>query len=111
MRAHEIENWALNIIHRIQCGQPTEDSRVELKRDWPDDPWKAARRIAGHANAARGEAILWLIGADEASGAVPGVNYSEFSRWFGPVSAAFDELAPSPLSLNVPFSGVTVVAL
>ena len=63
MRRHEIEDWALRIIEQVESGQPNEDYRVELKAQWPDTR-EAARRIAGHANAAHGEPILWLIGVD-----------------------------------------------
>ena len=73
MRNHEIEAWALGIIDRVIQKQPIEDDRVELKAEWPD-ALKAARRIAGHANAARGEPILWLIGVDEKAGAIPRAN-------------------------------------
>src|SRR5882724_211083 len=111
MRSHDIENWTLSIIDRAQSRQPIEDSRVELKARWPDDPKKAARRIAGHANAARCEPILWLIGVDEATGSVPGIDFTEFSSWYGAVKSSFDELAPEPISMNIPVNGVTVAAL
>jgi hypothetical protein len=42
-----------------------EDDLIEFKRTWIK-PHKAARRIAAHANAARGQDILWLIGVDPA---------------------------------------------
>jgi hypothetical protein len=54
MRRAELEAWVLEVLERVEQGKPVEDSRVELKREWPD-PERAARRIAGHANAARGE--------------------------------------------------------
>ena len=63
MNSRQIESWALRVIDCVKRGQPNEDFLVELKRDWIDEA-KAARRIAGHANAARGENILWLIGFD-----------------------------------------------
>ena len=78
IRAHEIENWVLEIIEQVESGQPNEDYRVELKAEWPDAK-KAARRIAGHANAAHGEPILWVIGVDEKKGAV-GVNNEELAN-------------------------------
>ena len=67
MNSRQIESWALRVIDCVKRGQPNEDFLVELKRDWIDEA-KAARRIAGHANAARGENILWLIGFDEKEG-------------------------------------------
>ena len=109
MRKSEIEAWVLSIIDRVVAGQPVEDDRVELKAAWIDAK-KAARRIAGHANASRGESALWLIGVDDA-GSVPGVELDEFTDWYQAVRACFDELAPEVERLNVPYGGVTVVAL
>jgi len=111
LRNHEIESWALSIIDRVRSGQPIEDQRVELKTCWPDDPKKAARRIAGHANTARGEPILWLIGVDEEGRTVPGIAFIEFASWYSAVKASFDELAPEPIALQVPVSRATVAAL
>lgn len=110
MRAHEIEDWTLSVIRQVESGQPNEDYRVELKAQWPGAQ-KAARRIAGHANAAHGEPILWLIGVDERKGVV-GVNNEELADWSAQVRAEFDGLAPQILrDLNVPVKGETVVAL
>lgn len=111
MKNSQIERWALEIIDRVEAHQPIEDSRVELKAQWPNEPAKAARRVAGHANAARGEHILWLIGVDEESG-VSGADHQEMADWFAGVSKQFDGLAPRCYDLNVPTKdGKTVVAL
>jgi hypothetical protein len=91
MRNHEIEAWALGIIDSVKNGKPIEDSRVELKREWPSDHWKSARQIAGHCNAARGEHVLWLVGIDQKKG-VMGAVYAELSNWFAQVDACFDFL-------------------
>jgi hypothetical protein len=109
MKSHQIENWALNIIERIDKAQPIEDSRVELKADWIE-PVSAARRLAGHANAARGTEIIWLIGVDEKRG-VTGVNYYDFAQWHKQVESHFDEIAPRSMSFNIPVSGKTVIAI
>ena len=60
MRLVQIENWALDVINSVDAGHPSEDARVELKAEWIEAQ-KAARQIAGHANAARGDPILWLV--------------------------------------------------
>jgi len=111
MRANDIENWALDIIERVVSQQPVEDSRVELKSEWPKEHHKAARQIAGHANAARGEPILWLIGIDEKEATVTGADYTEISNWKQSIEACFNELAPTLVHINVPYKGKTVVAL
>ena len=63
MRNHEIEAWVWQLIENVESGHQIEDSRIELKSEWiPAE--KAARRIAGHAKAARGTPILWIIGIE-----------------------------------------------
>jgi hypothetical protein len=109
MRPIEIEAWALRILQAVSSGAFVEDSLVELKAEWPDAT-KAARRIAGQANAARGVEMLWLIGVDEKQG-VKGANYNDLASWYGQVEAQFDGLAPTLHPLNVPFNGMTVAAL
>jgi hypothetical protein len=111
MRPSEIEEWTLAVIDRVISGRPVEDARVELKAEWPADHRKAARRIAGHANAAHGEPILWLIGVDEKARTVPGVDAIDFADWFAKVKSSFNELAPSLIDIVVPSHGRTVVAL
>ena len=111
MKNSQIERWALEIIDRVEARQPIEDSRVELKAKWPDEPTKAARRIAGHANAARGEHILWLIGVDEEKG-VLGADYLEMTEWVTGISKQFDGPVPRCHDLNVSAGNrQTVVAL
>lgn len=79
MNSREIESWSLRVIERVVANHPHEDFLVELKRNWLTDPNRTARRIAGHANAARGEPILWLVGVDQNSG-VLGVASAELIR-------------------------------
>ncbi|MBN1261349.1 MAG: ATP-binding protein, partial [Anaerolineae bacterium] len=109
MRPYQIEGWVLDIVDRVKTGQPIEDSRVELKATWIE-PDRAARRIAGHANAARGAPILWVIGVDEDSGIV-GASQEELANWYPQVKAQFDGIAPTLSHYNIPAEGRTVVAL
>ena len=81
MKKQDIEYRVLEILERLEKGQPIEDDTVELKAEWPKDHFRAARRIAAHANGARGAPILWLIGVDEKKGAV-GADFEELSVWF-----------------------------
>jgi hypothetical protein len=64
----------------VQRGQTAEDFGVELKLKWPDDFERYARQLAGQANAARGEPVVWVIGVDE-RGAVKGSSFVELSSW------------------------------
>jgi len=109
MRPVEIENWALAVIQQVEAGQPNEDARVEIKADWID-PFRAARQLAGHANAARGDAILWLIGVNQETGVV-GVGHKELAVWLSQVSSHFDGIAPDIIDVNVPYKNRVVVAL
>lgn len=109
MRKTDIEFWALNVIECVENGQLVEDDRVELKSTLID-PAKAARRIAGHANAARGEPILWLFGVDETDG-VKGVSYNDYAEWFGKVQSNFNEISPDAVSINIPYKGITILAI
>ena len=110
MRPSDIEYWALSVIDRVLNKLPLEDSRVEIKATWPE-PKGAARRIAGHANAARGEAILWLIGLDERNATINGAEKSEMAEWWPSAQTHFNEIAPSVVDLIVPQVGKAVVAL
>lgn len=109
MRSEQLEAWVLSIVDQVTTGPPFEDSRVELKADWPE-PKLAARRIAGHANAAGSDHILWIVGVDEKKGVVP-VSPSDLADWLPQVTAEFDGLAPSLRDLVVPTSSGAVVAL
>jgi hypothetical protein len=109
MRSHEIEEWALRVIERVLAGKPVEDFRVELKGNWIDGH-KAARRIAGHANAARGESILWIVGIDETQG-LTDVKPADFADWWAGVQSRFDGLPPTLIELVLDVKGKSLVAL
>lgn len=110
MRIPEIEHWVLAVADRVQRKQPVEDSRVEIKADWPNAD-KCARVLAGHANAARGESVLWIFGLDEDRGAV-GASDEELSNWHKKVIAQFDQAPPTLVNnVVVDFNGCSLVGL
>ena len=111
MRPAQLEAWILLLVDQVSKGAKIEDSRVELKAEWPEPP-KAARRIAGHDNASHGESVLWVIGLDENRGIVP-VSIPDLADWVPQVSAQFDGgIAPSILlNLVVPAGGETLTGL
>jgi hypothetical protein len=104
-----LESWALAVVARVEAGARVEDARVELKREWIDSH-KAARRLAGHANAARGAEVLWIIGLDEVSGIV-GTNPQQLADWWSRVQAGFDGISPSLTDLILHKDGKTLCAL
>ncbi len=113
MRPAELEARVLEILDRVEKGVPLEDTRDECKTNWPAGDEKTARQLAGHANAARGEHILWLFGVDEKARRVPGISSTEFSDWYAGLKKHFEEAwAPDPeLNINVPWKGMIVVAV
>lgn len=111
MQPHELEAWVLSIGDRVKSKQPVEDFRVELKSEWPANPSRTARRLAGHCNAAHGEPVLWVVGLDEKKGVV-GADRCELPTWFGQVGKQFNGVVPDlVLDLNVPTGDSTAVAL
>jgi hypothetical protein len=113
MRNIQIEAKVLKIVDQIRQGKPVEDAAVELKAEWPADISKASRRLAGHANAARGEEILWIIGIDEKNRAITGANKVELANWIPQIESRFDGVAPNlSKDLLIPLeTGESVVAL
>lgn len=101
----------MSILDRVEQGQRIEDSTVELKSKFICSV-KAAEVLAGHANAALGEQLLWLIGVDEKQGAVVGIDQTELKDWLSKVNKRFDEIAPTLIKdLVVPRNGFSVLAL
>ena len=109
MRVEQLEAWVLSIVDRVQGGLRVEDARVELKADWPP-PVKAARRIAGHANAAGSDVVLWIIGVDESKGVVP-MTPVDIAQWRDELNVEFDGIAPDLTDLVVPIGPSAVTAL
>ena len=107
----KLEVRVMSILDRVEQGQRIEDSTVELKSNFIN-PVKAAEVLAGHANAALGEQLLWLIGVDEKQGAVVGIDQTELKDWLSKVNKTFDEIAPTLIKdLVVPRNGLSVLAL
>lgn len=99
------------IVKAAKNGQPVEDSYVELKAELPKDTEKAARQIAGHANAAAADNILWVIGLSE-NGTVFGASKTELANWYPSVRRRFDGPAPRLARIaNISFGRKTVLAL
>ena len=113
MRKQQLELKVDSIVRRVLDGQKVEDSEVELKSVWPDDPWAWARRIAGHANSARGESILWLVGVDEDGHKLSGVGDIEVGELLEQIASYFDfKIAPELQTMaRLDYDGKLVVAL
>lgn len=109
MRADELEVWVRRVLRDVEAGRTVEESRVELKSRFMD-PVKAAHQLAGLANSARTQHVLWIVGADDRRGVVEGVDNGELESWLPQVEKVFDELAPRLLlSHRVPWGDSAVV--
>lgn len=112
MTSQEVELWARDITEVVLCGTKWEDSRVELKSEWPEDSNKTAKRLAGHANAARGEGILWIIGLKESPPELTNVEPTEMATWWSRISSEFDGFPPRlETQVNIRIHDKKVVAL
>lgn len=95
----QLEARVLAVFDAVKSGTRVEDGLLELKSDWPE-PEPTARRLAGHANAARGEDILWIVGLDETAG-VTQPRAVELADWWAQVRTCFDDVAPTITDLVV----------
>jgi hypothetical protein len=110
-----IEAWTLEVVRRLKTGSQLEDRRVELKREWPKPEAgsyaKAARQLAGLANAHHPEHVLWLVGLDERLRQIVGADSVETASWWTGVGSCFDGDPPDLADVVVTVDGHTVVAL
>jgi hypothetical protein len=112
MRPSDVEYWVLKLAEQVRERKPVEDARVELKAEWPDADHRAARQLGGHANAARLEPILWVIGLDEKAGVVRSATANELSSWWPQLERAFNGFAPALVhAVCVRIGNETVVGL
>lgn len=111
-RKAAIEYRTIEVATAIAEGRSIEDDFVEVKSTWPDPDHRIARRIAGHANAARGEPFLWIFGADPDAATVAGIAAQrDMAEWWPQLEKRFDGVAPEPTPVAVPFGGVTLYAI
>jgi hypothetical protein len=112
MRRVAAEAWVHSVLDALVSGRPVEDSLVELKSIWPTDFASAARRVAGHANSAGGEPIMWIVGADEKARKILGASSIDTATWYAQLKAQFaDEWAPALQIFNIPRDGTVVTAV
>lgn len=74
-------------------GGRLEDSLIECKANWPGID--KARQLAAHANSARGEEIIWIVGIDEKARQITRPDPIDLANWWPEFSKAFDEVAPA----------------
>ena len=111
MQQQRVEARVLDIVDAVAKGGRIEDDRVEAKREWPTDHRRAARQIAGLANAAAGEPIMWIVGLDEGGHRVCDPGDVEPSNWWNQVSSRFSDVPPDLTLLRVATPHGAVAAL
>jgi hypothetical protein len=109
MRDTDLEDWARSVVKRIRSGFRIEDDRVEVKREWPE-PQEAARKVAGHCNAAGAEYVLWVIGIDEKKGTLHSSKV-EPANWFAGFRSCFEGVSPEYKLVHVPLDEGQVTAI
>jgi hypothetical protein len=101
MRRQQVELIVIKAVERVLSGRSNEDSRIEFKATWPDV--SKVRQLAGHANSARSEEIIWIIGVDEKAGRLTNPESQDAAQWWAQMSKRFDErVAPELMDLVVP---------
>jgi len=111
MTPQQLEALVMETINQVRSGNGVEDDRIELKRDWPD--MSKARQLAGAANRANGNPLIYVIGIDERTGLTLPLTATDTADWWSQMSSRFDAIAPDLLShIHVPLGvGDAVTAL
>jgi hypothetical protein len=97
MQPQYFENAARQVVEHVLAGGRNEDSTFEIKAGWVPAT-EAARRVAGHANAAGGHEIIWIFGLDEDSHRLVALDATDPANWFAALRSEFERgHAPRPV--------------
>ncbi|MEU4216500.1 hypothetical protein [Actinoplanes sp. NPDC026623] len=104
-----IEALVISAVDAVLSGKRIEDERIECKSELM--PPAKARQLAGAANAALGDDIIWIVGVDEAAAEVVTVDSTvDLADWWAKVERCFDDqVAPGLTSLWIPLPGDRLV--
>lgn len=84
----------LEAIEQVLRGGRPEDSRLELKSGEVSNIPRTARQLAAHANAARGEPLVWIVGLNERDRLVDGAQIGDFAEWISKIESWFNGSPP-----------------
>ncbi|MDC3960717.1 ATP-binding protein [Polyangium jinanense] len=96
----QLQARVLQVVDLVLEGRKPEDQTVELKSRWIEPIHKMARHIAAHANASRGNDILWIIGVDDDGRKVTGADGKEISNWYSRMVSEFEQSVAPELLLH-----------
>ncbi|MEV6167577.1 hypothetical protein AB0L99_05025 [Streptomyces sp. NPDC051954] len=100
MRRQQLELVTIQSVERVLEGDGNEDSLIEFKSEWPTE--SKVRQLAGHANSARGEEIVWIIGVDEKARKLTSPESVDLAQWWAQICKRFDgQVAPEMVDLVV----------
>jgi hypothetical protein len=110
VKPSQLEALVLAAVEALRAGTPPEDDRFEFKREWPEV--KKARQLAGAANRANGEPLIYVIGIDEKTGEIHPVA-DDPAEWWARMQSEFDDAAPELVTHVTTFvsEGEAVIAL
>ncbi|WP_157225112.1 hypothetical protein [Nocardia thailandica] len=110
MNKVQLEIRVNEIVNHVIAGGKVEDDTVEAKREWPK--LDKAGQLAGMANAAGGQPILWIIGLCEGSHKIIPLDDTDPASWWQQMQGDFAYgVAPSMKTLRVVTDHGSVMAL
>jgi hypothetical protein len=106
-----IEARVIAAVEAVLDGKEIEDERIECKSELMDPA--NVRQLAGAANSAMGDDLIWIIGLNEKTNKlVPLSSAIDMADWWSKVERSFDGgIAPLLTSFRVPVSGGDVLTL
>jgi hypothetical protein len=99
-----LEARVLEAVRVVIGGGKIEDDHLECKGSWID-PGRAARLIAGAANAAGGQPIIWIVGLHEDQHRIVPLDDTDIADWWPAVASHFSETKPEVQVVNIPADG------
>ncbi len=88
MKRVQVEVRVLEAVAALHTIGQIEDDFVECKQEWP--AMSASRQLAGSANRAAGQPIIWIIGLDT-EGATHSTEGIDPADWCARMTARFDD--------------------
>jgi hypothetical protein len=92
MRPAALEGRVLAAVEALRSGVTPEDDFTECKARWPEKT--TARQLAGLANRAAGEPIIYIVGVHDKTGQVTDPGPTDPNDWWAGMRGQFDQTPP-----------------